>query len=295
MAAGPAVADEAVERPAVVTDRAPLARDATANPVTWRDEFSGPAGAAPDRARWRYNTGGNGWGNRELQSYTTSTSNVRLDGLGRLEIIARQATSGSCWYGTCRYTSGRLLTLGTFSQQYGRFAARIKVPAGSGLWPAFWMLDTNVNADSDPAYAEMDIMEHVGNEPASVYASLHATRPSVSKSTCVGYTLPSGRFADAFHVFAADWTPTAVTFSIDGHPTVTRTRASYGAAWTANQPMFLVLNLAVGGTWPGSPPAATRFPATLLVDYVRVWESARPGLAQPVIASTRSGGCDTAR
>lgn len=270
-------------------------RSSATEAPSWSDDFAGPAGAGPDRRRWNFNTGGNGWGNRELQRYTSSRSNVRLNGKGQLEVVARKATSGSCWYGRCRYTSGRLLTLGTFSQQYGRFAARIKVPPGSGLWPAFWMLDTNVNAPSDPASAEIDVMEHVGSEPAAVFSSLHAARPSASRSSCVGYTLPSGRLADAFHVFAADWTPTTVTFSVDGHPTATRTRARFGPEWTFDQPMFLVLDLAVGGTWPGSPPASTRFPATMLVDYVRVRASARPALAEPVIKATRPGGCDKAR
>ncbi len=264
--------------------------------LSWSDEFSGAAGTRPDRQKWSYNTGGTGWGNKELEDYTSATANAHLDGNGDLAIVATSAASGSCWYGTCTHQSARLTTLGTFSQQYGHIEARIKVPSGSGLWPAFWALDTNVYANPDPAYAETDIMEYVGNEPGAVYASLHGILPTVRMNSCVGYTLPGGApYSNAFHVFAADWTTSGVTFSVDGHPTATRTRASYGSAWTFDQRMFLVLNLAVGGTWPGTPPATTTFPATMLVDYVRVRTSAAPLVAAPVVVSSRIGGCDTAR
>ena len=263
---------------------------------SWSDEFSGAAGTRPDSTKWRYNTGGSGWGNSELENYTSATANAHLDGNGDLAIVATAGASGSCWYGACRYESARLTTLGTFSQQYGHLEARIQVPAGSGLWPAFWALDTNVNASSDPAYAETDIMEHVGNTPGAVYSSLHGFRPTVRTSSCVGYSLPgSASYSDAFHVFAADWTASQVTFSVDGHPTATRTKAAFGTAWTFDQRMFLVLNLAVGGSWPGTPPATTTFPATMLVDYVRVRTSAAPLVAAPVLVSSHPGGCDTAR
>ncbi|WP_295696316.1 glycoside hydrolase family 16 protein [Lapillicoccus sp.] len=264
--------------------------------VSWSDEFTGTAGTRPDPHKWVYDTGGRGWGNGELENYTNATANAHLDGNGDLAIVATNAASGSCWYGTCTYQSARLNTLGTFSQQYGHLEARIKVPSGAGLWPAFWALDNNVNASPDPAYAEADIMEHVGNEPGAVYASLHTILPAAKMSSCVGYTLPGGAsFSDAFHVFSADWTASGVTFSVDGHPTATRTRASFGSAWTFDQRMFLVLNLAVGGSWPGTPPATTTFPATMLVDYVRVSTSASPLIAPPVVVSSRTGGCDTAR
>lgn len=264
---------------------------------SWSDEFSGTSGTRPDPQKWTYNTGGSGWGNQELESYTNQTANSHLDGNGNLAIVATRAPSGSCWYGTCTYQSARLTTLGTFSQQYGHMEASIKVPSGAGLWPAFWALDNNVNASpSDPAYAEADIMEHVGNEPAATYASLHAIRPTTQKSTCVGYTLPGGAaYSDAFHTFSADWDTNQVTFAVDGHPTATRTRASYGSAWTFDQKMFLVLNLAVGGAWPGTPPATTTFPATMLVDYVRVRTSPAPLVAAPVVPASDPGGCDTAQ
>lgn len=266
---------------------------------TWSDEFTGAAGAAPDPRKWGHDVGGNGWGNRELERYTTSTENAHLDGQGHLVILARKTDPGSgrgsCWYGPCRFTSARLLTLGKFSQQYGHFEARIQVPAGAGLWPAFWALDNNVNEPVDDAYAEADIMEQVGNEPRASYSSLHGQRGSASRSTCVGYTLPGrAAYSDAFHVFAADWSPGGVTFSVDGHRTATRSKASYGRAWTFDQPMFLILDLAVGGVWPGSPPPATHFPARMVVDYVRVTPRSSSDVAPPVVVA-RAGGCDRAR
>ncbi|MEO7062057.1 MAG: glycoside hydrolase family 16 protein [Lapillicoccus sp.] len=264
---------------------------------SWSDEFNGAKGTRPDPSNWVHNVGGSGWGNQELENYTSNTSNAHLDGQGNLAIVARPTTSGGCWYGACRYSSARLMTLSKFSQKYGHIEARIKVPDGSGLWPAFWALDNNVNdAGGDPAYAENDIMELVGSDPMMIYSSLHATSPAQSKSTCVGYKLPGGKqYHSGFHVFAADWSDTEVTFSVDGHRTATRTKASYGSAWTFDQPMFLVLNLAVGGVWAGSPPATTTFPATMLVDYVRVTGSPSPVNAAPGVPSNPPGGCDTAQ
>jgi beta-glucanase (GH16 family) len=278
----------------------PRSAVAATTDTTWSDEFIGRAGTAPDRRKWGYNTGGgtNGWGNKELQSYTTSTQNAALDGAGHLVVTARKAAPGStarCWYGACRYTSARLLTLSRFGQKYGHVEARLKVPAGAGLWPAFWMLDTNVNAASNPASAEIDIMEHVGSEPQVVYGSLHGSRGAAQLHTCASYRLPSrASYASGFHVFSVDWDARHVTFSVDNHPYTTRLRATSGSAWTFDQPMFLVLNLAVGGSWGGTPAAATRFPSTLVVDYVRVRTSATSTAASPASTpSSRPGGCDT--
>ncbi|MEO7062058.1 MAG: glycoside hydrolase family 16 protein [Lapillicoccus sp.] len=288
-----------VASPQVVTDSHDLGVSTTSAPsvagAPWADEFNGPAGTPPSPSKWVHNVGGSGWGNQELENYTSSTANAHLDGQGNLAIVAAISTSDDCWYGACRYTSARLMTLSKFAQKFGHFETRMKVPDGAGLWPAFWALDTHVNDDTDPAYAENDIMELVGNDPTMIYSSLHASRSAGSKSMCVGYNLPRGaQYHSGFHVFAADWTATQVTFSVDGHRTATRTKASFGGAWTFGQPMFLILNLAVGGVWPGSPPASTVFPATLLVDYVRV--TATPSLvkAAPVIPSNPPGGCDTA-
>ncbi|HET7477692.1 MAG TPA: glycoside hydrolase family 16 protein [Dermatophilaceae bacterium] len=273
-----------------------------ASGLVFADEFNGAAGTRPNSRKWVYNTGNgsHGWGNGELETYTTTASNASTDGGGNLAITARKVaagTAGTCWYGPCRYTSARLMTYSRFSIKYGRLEARIKVPSGTGLWPAFWSLDTNnVAKSSDPAYAEMDIMEHVGNDPTHVYSSLHGRTSSASMSACTQRTAPGEeRFGARFHVFTVDWDSTKVTFSLDGVPFVTRHRTAFGAAWTFDQPLFLVLNLAVGGAWAGDPTSSTAFPARMLVDYVRVYRTPSSAVAAKAPApATHAGGCDIA-
>lgn len=244
---------------------------AAAATLTWSDEFNGPAGTPPDPTKWRYDSGGKGWGNKELQYYTKSTRNSAHDGQGSLVITARKESGGySCWYGTCKYTSARLLTAGRFSQKYGRFEARIKIPGGQGLWPAFWMLNNNIfSGVSWPNGGEIDVLENIGRKPSTAYGTLHGPGYSLQGS----YTLPSGAvFSSAYHTFALDWAPDSLAWSVDGVVYKRRTRADVGTnPWVVTDPFFLLLNLAVGGSWPGSPDATTKFPARMLVDYVRVY------------------------
>ncbi|MEV6968375.1 family 16 glycosylhydrolase [Hamadaea sp. NPDC051192] len=243
--------------------------------LTWSDEFTGAAGTAPSSARWAYDVGGAGWGNNELEYYTTSTSNAALDGNGNLVITARQGNpSGySCWYGSCQYTSARLKTQGKFTQAYGRFEARMKIPRGQGLWPAFWMLGDNIGSVGWPNSGEIDIMENVGFEPSTVHGTIHGPGYSGCCGLGGGYTLPGGQsFADAFHTFAVDWEPGAVTWYVDGIQYSRHTSAeTNGNPWVFDHPFFLILNVAVGGNWPGSPNASTVFPQTMTIDYVRVY------------------------
>ena len=246
-------------------------RRTTKRRLVWKDSFDGPAGAPANPQIWTYEVGGHGWGNQELQRYTNSTENAALDGLGRLAITAREDTSGTqCWYGTCRYTSARLITLDKASAQYGRIEARMKLPAGQGVWPAFWMMGTNINTVGHPTCGEIDIMELVGNEPWRVWASVHGPGYTGLSSH---YDLPApSEFADDFHTFTLDWTSNSLTFSIDNVVYHQVTQADLnGNPWVFDQPFFLLLNLAVGGTWPGEPNAQTVFPATLLVDEVAVY------------------------
>jgi beta-glucanase (GH16 family) len=243
--------------------------------LTWSDEFTGSAGTAPNSAKWAYEVGGGGWGNSELEYYTTSTSNAALDGNGNLVITARQGNPAgySCWYGSCQYTSARLKTQGKFTQAYGRFEARIKIPRGQGLWPAFWMLGDNIGTVGWPTSGEIDVMENVGFEPSTVHGTIHG--PGYSGCCGLGgaYTLPGGAaFADAFHTFTVDWEPGAVTWYVDGIQYSRHTSAeTNGNPWVFDHPFFMLLNVAVGGTWPGSPNASTVFPQTMTVDYVRVY------------------------
>ncbi|MFD7701451.1 ricin-type beta-trefoil lectin domain protein [Streptomyces caelestis] len=248
--------------------------DAATTAPTWSDEFDGPAGSAPDPGKWTLETGGSGNGNHELQYYRDSRDNAALDGNGNLVITARKNTDTGlqCWYGPCQYTSARLNTAKTFTQAYGRFEARIKVPRGQGMWPAFWMLGNDLGAAGWPSSGEIDIMENVGYEPGVAHGTVHGPGYSGGAGVGASYTLPGGAaFADGFHVFAVDWSPRSITWSVDGTAYQTRTPADVGGnKWVYDHPFFLILNLAVGGDWPGSPNAGTAFPQTMTIDYVRV-------------------------
>lgn len=243
--------------------------------VTWSDEFNGPAGTAPDPAKWRYEVGGSGWGNEELMYYAPSTRNASLDGQGHLVITARKESDGyTCWYGKCKYTSARLATAGRFLQKYGRFEARIKIPRGQGLWPAFWMLNNNILSGVPwPNGGEIDILESIGSKPSTAYGSLHGPGYSAGNALRGSFSLPDGEvFSSGFHTFAVDWAPDSLTWYVDGIVYERRTPSDVGSnPWVATDPFFVLLNLAVGGNWPGSPDATTEFPAQMLVDYVRVY------------------------
>ncbi len=243
--------------------------------LAWSDEFNGPDGSGIDTTKWAAQTGGTGWGNQELEYYTADLANVQQSG-GNLVITATTAGAAAqtCWYGQCSYTSARLQTMGLFSQEYGRFEARIKIPAGQGLWPAFWMLGNNIDTASWPTCGEIDIMENIGKEPGIVHGSMHGPSAGGATNLTGSYTLPAnGVFADDFHVFAAEWAVGTVSFYVDDtlYETVTAAGSPAGDTWVFDQPFFLLLNVAVGGSWPGSPDATTVFPQTMLVDYVRVY------------------------
>lgn len=243
--------------------------------LTWSDEFNRKAGTPPDTRKWKYDIGGHGWGNGELQYYTNATNNAAHDGKGNMVITARRVTNSSlsCHYGPCQYTSARLLTAERFAQEYGRFTARIKIPGGQGMWPAFWMLSSNIAADPWPNSGEIDVMENIGKEPGTVWGSLHGPGYSGANAAHASYTLPDGRaFSSDFHVFTVDWAPDSVTWYVDGVQYSRKTAADIGGnPWVADDPFFLLLNLAVGGYWPGSPDATTTFPKQMLIDYVRVY------------------------
>lgn len=254
----------------------------TAWTLAWSDEFSGPAGASPDATKWvlEVGNGSNGWGNRERQYYTSTTKNASTDGAGNLVITAYKETPGRkyrCWYGECQYTSARLKTQGRFEQAYGRFEARVRVPFGQGIWPAFWMLGNNIQGAGWPACGEIDIMEYIGREPFNVYGTIHGPGYSGAGGIGAPYTLPAERFTDDFHVFAVEWEPSRIRWYVDGRLYQTRTPADLpaGSAWVFDHPFFVLLNLAVGGKWPGDPDATSVFPQKMFVDYVRVYRQAR--------------------
>jgi beta-glucanase (GH16 family) len=215
--------------------------------------------------------GGGGWGNNELQTYTDRPENSAIED-GALVIRAlRERFTGRD--GIPRdYTSARLKTLGRFSQAYGRFEARMRIPRGQGLWPAFWMLGDDIGTVSWPGCGEIDIMENIGREPTLVHGTLHGPGYSGGQGIGAAYPNPSGRpFADDFHVYAVEWEPQAIRWSVDGVVYQTRTPADLrGARWVFDHGFFLLINVAVGGNWPGAPDGTTRLPQELHVDWVRV-------------------------
>ncbi|MEU8827836.1 glycoside hydrolase family 16 protein [Streptomyces sp. NPDC048636] len=244
-----------------------------AGAAAFTENFDGPAGGAVDGSRWGYETGDN-VNNHERQYYTDGTKNAALDGQGNLVITARKENPAdyACWYGRCEYTSARLSTARTFSTAYGHVETRLKVPRGQGMWPAFWMLGTDIGGAGWPNCGEIDVMENVGFEPGTVHGTIHGPGYSGSGGIGAGYTLPGGAaFADDFHTFAIDWSPDKITWSVDGQVYQTRTPADLGGnRWVFDHPFYLILNLAVGGYWPGDPDGGTTFPQQLVVDYVKV-------------------------
>ena len=237
--------------------------------LTWHDEFDGKAGASFDRAKWKPDIGGDGFGNQERELYTEA-ANAALDGAGHLVITARAEQGGPCWYGTCLYTSGRLKTKELFTQAYGRFEARIRIPKGQGMWPAFWLLGANDDKVGWPDCGEIDIMENIGREPTLVHGTIHG--PGYSGADGIGEAAPLPS-PEEFHVYAVDWQRDEIRWSVDDHEYNRLTPANLpkGTKWVFDHPFFLLLNLAVGGEWPGDPDATSTFPQQLVVDYVRVY------------------------
>ena len=244
--------------------------------LVWSDEFGGPDGSAPEASKWTYDLGGKGWGNQELECYTNRLQNAHIQG-GNLVITAQKESApfGCSDSSTSNYTSARLKTQGLFTQAYGRFEARIKNPAGQGMWPAFWMLGNNIATVNWPGCGEIDIMENIGKEPGIVHGSLHGpSKTSRTSDATASFSLPAGQnFADAFHLYAVEWEPGVVRFYVDRNLYATFTQSEWpsGGTWTFDHPFFLLLNVAVGGTWPGSADNTTQFPQQMLVDYVRVY------------------------
>lgn len=245
--------------------------------LAWSDEFNGTNGAPVDSSKWVLESGGNGWGNQELEYYTARPENaLQQDGNLVIKVVEEKYTGSD---GVTRnYTSARLKTLGKFSQKYGRFEARIKIPYGQGIWPAFWMMGDDIQRSGWPKCGEIDVMENIGKEPGIVHGTIHG--PGYNGANGIGgpFELPAGqRFADDFHVFAVEWEPKAIRFYVDDHlyKTITPADLPKGTQWVYKHPFFLLLNVAVGGGWPGDPDGSSSFPQTMLVDYVRVYRRDR--------------------
>jgi beta-glucanase (GH16 family) len=247
----------------------------SARKLIWSDEFNGSTGTSPDSSKWRFDTGGGGWGNEELESYTSRPANAELDGQGHLVITARHEKYTGADRITRDYTSARLQTFETFEFQHGLVEARIQVPAGQGLVAQFWALGKEAyeNNEAWPGCGEIDTMEVLGSEPNVVNGTLHG--PWSWAPTGVQGTAESATPLSAgYHTYSVEWEPERISFMLDGtaYKTITPADLPAGAAWPFNHKFFLVMDLAVGGEWPGSPNASTHFPAQMLVDWVRVWQ-----------------------
>jgi beta-glucanase (GH16 family) len=252
-------------------------RDAPTGPelkpltLVWQDEFDGPAGQRPDTTKWVPEVGGSGWGNNQLEYDTDRPENASLDGAGRLAIVARRED-----YGGRAYTSARLITRGRYQATLGRFEARLKLPSGQGLWPAFWLLGSDIGTVGWPACGEIDIMEYRGQQPKTAHGSLHGPGYSGGQALTSSFQLTAGAFDTDFHVFAVEWEQERITWFIDGIQFKTATPADLpsGARWVFDHPFFVILNVAVGGNYVGPPDETTVFPQTMLVDWVRVYQAA---------------------
>lgn len=237
--------------------------------LVWSDEFEGAAGAAPNPSNWVADIGTD-WGNAQLEYDTDRRTNAALDGAGNLAIIARQES-----FQNRGYTSARLKTLGRHQFAYGRFEARMKMPTGRGMWPAFWLLGANFPSVGWPRSGEIDVMEYRGQEPAVVHGSLHGPGYSGGAAVTRSYALTSGRLDDGFHLYRADWTPSEIRFFVDDVLYHVVAKGDQPGDWVFDHEFFILLNLAVGGNFVGAPDGSTTFPQTLLVDWVRVYQELR--------------------
>ena len=262
------------------TTTAPTTTIATPPPITteppegfelvWSDEFDGNE---IDLANWTYDLGGWGWGNGESQTYTDRPENARLQN-GLLVIEGRQERIEGSYY-----TSARLKTEDLQEFQYGFFEARIKVPEGAGMWPAFWMLGSSFESDPDdptasnwPTAGEIDIMEYVGKQPTLAYGTLHG--PGYAGSTGLGNLYRhDGQIADEFHTYAIEWDFDGIRWLFDGEVYGEKSRDIVGDRWVFDQPFFFILNLALGGSFPGPIGLDVEFPKYMYVDYVRVYQA----------------------
>jgi beta-glucanase (GH16 family) len=240
--------------------------------LTWSDEFNGRDGSAPDPTKWKFDVGGGGWGNKELEGYTARPENVVERG-GNLVISARKEEYTGKDGIARHYTSGRIKTEGRFAQVYGRFEARMKLPAAKGIWPAFWMLGRDIAAVNWPNAGEIDILEAIG-DPGTIYSTLHGPGYRGANAISKKFPLPEGEKIDTgFHIYAVEWAPEEIRFYFDDHLIAERTPKDLpaGTKWVYDHPFFLLLDVAVGGAWPGDPDETTAFPQLMLVDYVRVY------------------------
>lgn len=239
---------------------------------TFAQEFDGAKGTAPDPNIWRHDVGGSGYGNHEWESYTEGNKNAFLDGKGNLIIEARKEPTKGKDNIARDYSSARINTSGHFAQAYGKFEARIKMPRGKGIWPAFWMLGDNAGSVGWPRCGEIDITEFLGHQLFTTHGTVHG--PGYSGGGGISAATDSKTPLDAdYHVYGLIWNPEKIEFQLDGVTFQTVTPDDIGSNdWVYDHPHFIILNLAVGGDWPGYPDATTTFPQRMVVDWVRAYK-----------------------
>ena len=241
--------------------------------LMWSDEFNGAAGESPDAAKWKFDIGvgpnNDGWGNSELEYYTNRTVNASMDGTGNLAITAKKEM-----YSGSGFTSARIKTIGLFDQPYGRFEARIKTPWGPGVWPAFWLLGSNVDTIGWPQCGEIDILELRGQKPNIMNGTVHGPGYSGAGGITKSFAFVNDRFDVDFHVFAVEWGKDYIDFFVDNTLYQQITPDNITGKWVFDHPFFIIMNVAVGGNYLGFPTNQTPFPQTMLVDYVKVYKEA---------------------
>lgn len=250
--------------------------------LTWHDEFNRPGIHSPAPGHWTQEIGGHGWGNGESEYYTARRENAREQN-GVLAIRALKEDYVGADRVKANYTSARLKSKDKFSQRYGRLEARIKLPYGKGIWPAFWLLGDDISKVGWPACGEIDIMESIG-EPDKAYGTIHGPGYSGKDGVQGKFLLGGGRrFQDSFHLFAVEWEPEVIRFYVDDfmYKATTPKDIPPNAKWVFDHPFFVVVNLAVGGYWPGNPDDSTVFPQTMQVDYIRVYSRQIEAGTQP--------------
>jgi beta-glucanase (GH16 family) len=237
--------------------------------LVWSDEFDGEVGDLPDPSVWTPDIGGDGWGNNQLEFNTSRAENASMDGDGNLAIVARREA-----YEGNSYTSARITTSGGVEFLYGRIEARMKMPVGAGIWPAFWMLGNNFGDVGWPDCGEIDILEYRGQQPAITLGTVHGPGYSGGQGVSETISVAGGGLHNDFHVFAIEWEANEIRWFVDDlhFHTVTPDTIPAGTSWVFDHPFFLILNVAVGGSFVGPVGSDTEFPQTLLVDYVRVYE-----------------------
>jgi beta-glucanase (GH16 family) len=238
--------------------------------LVWSDEFEGTANDSPDTLKWAYEIGRgvDGWGNAELQYYTDRPENIALDGKGNLVITAKSES-----FSGAPFTSARITTKGLFEQAYGRIEARLITPYGPGIWPAFWMLGSNIETVGWPQCGEIDILELRGQEPNIVRGSLHGPGYSGGNPITKAYGLQNGRFDSDYHIYAVEWFEDRIDFFVDDYLYQRVRPKDASGEWVYNHAFYLILNVAVGGNYVGFPTADTPFPQSMVIDYVRVYQA----------------------